>query len=326
MHRVSVPISAKTVKHAIGDCPHNALVTGATHPTTQREYHERILRVLIYIQQHLDEAVSLDELARVAYFSPYHFHRIFRGMVGESVMEHIRRLRFERAAFHLKAGHEPVTRIAFDAGYETHEAFTRAFRAMFDRSPTEFRRERQPSLPVGGGKVRYIPAGAIQNFIPIEKGENVMQVRIESIAPAHVAFVRHLGPYDRVGQAWGRLFAWAGPRGLCGPRMQAFGLCYDDPDVTPADKIRYDACFVVGPDVKPEADIGIQDVPGGDFAVALHKGPYSTLTQTYAMLIGQWLPASGRTPGPLPSIERYLNNPQTTPESELLTEVCIRLA
>ncbi len=297
-----------------------------THPSTEREYRERILRVLIYIQQHLDEAVSLDELARVAHFSPYHFHRIFRGMVGESVMEHIRRLRLERAAFHLKSGDEPITRIAFDAGYETHEAFTRAFRAMFDHSPTEFRREKRDAITPPAGKVRYVPAGSIESFTPISKGDAVMQVKIETVAPAHVAFVRHIGPYDRVGQAWGRLFAWAGPRGLCGPRMQTFGLCYDDPDVTPPDKIRYDACFVVGPEVRPEADIGIQDVPGGEFAVALHKGPYSTLTQTYAMLFGQWLPASGRTPGPLPSIERYLNNPQMTPENDLLTEVCIRLA
>ena len=81
----------------------------------------------MHIQHHLDEAVSLDELAALAHFSPYHFHRIFRGMVGESVMEHVRRLRLERAAHRLKFSDEPITRIAFEAGYETHEAFTRAF-------------------------------------------------------------------------------------------------------------------------------------------------------------------------------------------------------
>ena len=65
---------------------------------TERNYKERILRVLVYIQQHLDETMPLDELARVAYFSPYHFHRVFRGMVGESVKEHVRRLRLGRTA------------------------------------------------------------------------------------------------------------------------------------------------------------------------------------------------------------------------------------
>src|SRR5437773_11110991 len=106
---------------------------------TEQAYKERLLRVLVYIQQHLDETIALDDLARVAHFSPYHFHRLFRGMVGESVMEHVRRLRLERAAHRLKFTDEPVTRIAFQAGYETHEAFSRAFRGMFDQSPSQFR-------------------------------------------------------------------------------------------------------------------------------------------------------------------------------------------
>ena len=98
-------------------------------PRTEQTYNERILGVLVYIQQHLDEAMSRDELARVAYFSPYHFHRVFHGMVGESVKEHVRRLRLERAAHRLKFGDHSVTRIAFDAGYEALESFSRKFRA-----------------------------------------------------------------------------------------------------------------------------------------------------------------------------------------------------
>ncbi|HEX4589292.1 MAG TPA: AraC family transcriptional regulator, partial [Gemmataceae bacterium] len=77
---------------------------------TERTYKQRILRVLVHIQQHLDEVLELEDLAGVAHFSPYHFHRVFRGMVGESVMEHVRRLRLERAAHRLKFTDEPVTR------------------------------------------------------------------------------------------------------------------------------------------------------------------------------------------------------------------------
>ena len=73
-----------------------------------------------------------------------------------------------------------------------------------------------------------------------------MDVRVESVAPMRVAFIRHVGPYLQVGETWGRLFAWAGPRGLVarGPKM--IGVCYDDPEVTPPDKLRYDACLSVG--------------------------------------------------------------------------------
>ena len=121
-------------------------------PVTARTYEERMLRVLVHIQEHVDEDLSLAALARVAHFSPYHFHRIFRGMVGESVKTHIRRLRLERAALHLKTTRRPVTRLAFEAGYETHESFTRAFRDMFGVAPSVYRRrhcafspERAPS-------------------------------------------------------------------------------------------------------------------------------------------------------------------------------------
>ena len=82
--------------------------------STLEDYKKRMLRVLVHIQQNLDEALSLEELAGIAYFSPYHFHRIFRGMLGESVKGHIRRLRLERAATRLKHGNIPVTHIAFE--------------------------------------------------------------------------------------------------------------------------------------------------------------------------------------------------------------------
>ena len=96
--------------------------------STEQLYRERILKVLVFIQRNLDSELSLDEFARVAHFSPYHFHRVFRGIVGESLQEHIRRLRLERAAMRLKHTDWTVLEIALEACYETHEAFTRAFR------------------------------------------------------------------------------------------------------------------------------------------------------------------------------------------------------
>ena len=296
--------------------------------TTMDDYKRRILRVLVHIQQHLDDAVSLDDLAAVANFSPFHFHRIFRGMMGESVMEHIRRLRLERAAYRLKTTDQPVVRIAFDAGYETHESFTRAFGVLFGDSPSKYRRLHQPAAPAAPAatRVHYLPDAQLEDLDIAIKGESDMNVEIEHIEPMRVAFIRHIGPYDQVGGAWSRLMAWAGRKGAMGPMMKFFGFCHDDPDVTPAERIRYDACIVVTTDVEAEGEIGIQTVAGGDFATTIHHGPYQKLGETYSRLCGQWIPASGRHLGDPPSIERYLNDPRGTPEDQLLTQICMRLA
>jgi AraC family transcriptional regulator len=107
--------------------------------STEQDYNERIVRTLGYIQRHLDKELELEDLASAANFSRFHFHRVFHGLVGESVKEYIRRLRLERAAQKLKRQGSPVTDIAFEAGFETHESFTRAFGAMLGVSPSGYR-------------------------------------------------------------------------------------------------------------------------------------------------------------------------------------------
>jgi len=292
---------------------------------TQQAYKERILRVLIHIQQHLDETIELDALARIAHFSPFHFHRLFRGMVGESVMDHVRRLRLERAAHRLKFNEQPITRIAFEAGYETHEAFSRAFRAMFDHSPSEFRDAHQ-SMPFRSvpSDVHFVADGRLEDFRAARQGEP-LKVRIERLAPTRVAFNRHVGPYNECGTAWEKLMSWASRSGLLGGRPKILGIVHDDPEITPPQKVRYDACLVVDRPIAPEGDIGIQEVAGGEYVLTTHRGPYETLGTTYARLLGQWLPTSGREPRSTPGFEIYQNSPAHTAPSDLLTDIYIPL-
>lgn len=295
-------------------------------PDTYASYRERILRVLLHIQEHLDEALSLEELAGVACFSPYHFHRVFQGMVGEGVMAHVRRLRLERAAYQLKATERPVTRIAFDAGYETHESFTRAFAAMFGEAPSRFREARAtPPLGRAPSGVHYLAKDRLKDFRNLDTGGSQMDVRIEQVAPMKVAFVRHVGPYSTCGAAWDKLCRWAGPRGLFGPRTLLIGISHDDPEVTPPDRIRYDACLTVDERVAAEGEIGVQEIRGGRYAVTVHRGPYEKLGETYARLCGEWAPAHGHELGSAPCFEIYRNDPKTTPPEERIVEIYMPL-
>jgi len=287
---------------------------------TLQDYKRRILRVLAHIQAHLDDPLSLDELAALACFSRYHFHRIFKGMVGESVKEYVRRLRLERAAGQLKVGSASVIEIALDAGYESHEAFTRSFKRCFGAAPSHFRSiRRMPFAAVASG-VHYRHGESVQHFRSFHRGGD-MDVNIRELKPMRVAFLRHVGPYGEVGSTWDRLLTVMGKDGYLGGGSMMLGICHDDPETTPPSKIRYDACVTVGEDFAASGDTQVQTVAGGDYAMTTHMGPYSDLGRTYAELMGQWIPRSGRELRDVPCFEVYLNDPQSTAPEDLLTDI-----
>lgn len=278
---------------------------------TDLTYRQRIPQVQLHIQQHLDQELPLDRLAKVAHFSPYHFHRLFRALVGETLSEYVRRLRLESAAVALKNTDKSVLQIALDAGYGTHEAFTRAFHQMFDVSPTQYR---------AGEQLRFKPKESDHMTT-----STAPEVRIEEVPARRVAFIRHVGPYGEAGPAFQRICGWAGRKGLFGPNTLVLGVCHDDPEVTPADKIRFDCCVSVGENVPPEGEIGVQTIEGGPYAVVRHVGPYEKLGQTYRWLYGTWLPSSGRELRNAPAYEVYRNSPQDSPPEKLITDIHLPL-
>jgi AraC family transcriptional regulator len=289
-------------------------------PSTELDYRERIVRTLVHIQEHLDDALELDEVAAVAAFSRFHFHRVFRGLVGETLKGYIRRLRLERAARNLKRLDEPVTQIALQAGFETHESFTRAFGDMFGIPPSAYRTAHKPAPDSDSGT----HFGDVSGYRSPDYGE-VPPVEVKELPPMRLVFLRHVGPYDQVGATWGRLMAWAGMRGLLGPNMRLIGIVHDDPDVTPAGNIRYDAAVTVNRPVEPEGEFGVMDLAGGPYAVAAHHGPYDGLANTYRRIYGGWLPKSGHSLRDAPAFEQYLNSPQNTRPEDLLTLIHVPL-
>jgi AraC family transcriptional regulator len=154
-----------------------------------------------------------------------------------------------------------------------------------------------------------------------------MEVRIEKLEPMTLAFIRHVGPYDDGGveRTWEKLRAWAGARGLLGPRTWKVGISHDNPHVTPADKLRYDACVTVDPGFRPEGEVGVQTLPGGEYAVVTHEGQFERMHETYAFLYGEWLPKSGREAADSPGFTVHHNSPRDTPPEALVTDIYLPL-
>jgi AraC family transcriptional regulator len=282
-----------------------------TKPLTVLDYSRRIERVLDHIGAHLDEPLDLERLAAVACFSPYHFHRIYRAVTGETVADALRRLRLQRAAGELVEGHPAIARIARRAGYGSVAAFARAFRAGYGIPPATYRRQG-----------RLVPPSPT----PTATESAMYDVTIPELQPVRLAALRHAGPYLEIGTTFERLFAWAAGRGLMGPQTRAIGVYYDDPDGTPAAALRADAGIAVGPGVALDDGLRIVEVPGGRHAVLHHQGPYAELNKAYRWLYREWLPKSGEQCADRPIFEEYLNNPRTLPPERWLTDICLPLA
>ena len=288
----------------------------AKKTATREEYERRVLRAQEYISTHLDEEVRPLEIAKITGFSVHHFHRIFRGLTEESVMGFTRRLRLERGARYLRSGNRPVIDIALEAGYKSHEAFTRAFSERFLLNPTQFRASKKaqdasPISPPSGPKVSVI-------------------VRREPILD--VLYMQHRGSYLEVGAVWERFVTWVLANDLIGgpdafAQRNMFGLVPDDPDTTPTELLRYKACLLHNRQVSlPDGPVAQSQIPGGRYAVAVHRGSYETLHETYLDLIGRWFPQSSYVPAHSPVVEHYLNSPQDTAPALLETEVRVLIA
>lgn len=236
--------------------------------------------LLEHIERNLAGDLSLAALARRGGFSPYHFHRLFHAEVGEPPKQYVRRLRLERAATRLKLSQRSVTDIAFDAGYETHEAFTRAFGARFGVAPQRFRAAlRECALPPG--------------FAP----------RIERLPARRIAFLRHVGPYDQTPATFARLAAWAAAGGLLRETMLA--LYWDDQDITAAKQTRCEVALVVGAAVEGDREVRIGELRGGDYAVFEQTGEVAERRSLYEAAFRTWLPSIGRRPANAPPFEEY---------------------
>ena len=274
----------------------------------QPDWPARIQLAKRVIESDLGTIHSLSDLAKAAYASPFHFHRVFRGMTGETVREYSRRLRLERAAVVLKEREDGILAIALDSGFESHEAFTRAFKKHFGVTPSDYRAGSKPDI-----RTPEQP----------ERGR-AMDITIRTRESSRIACVRHVGPYTETTGAWQALMKWGWPRMLFG-KTKTFGLCFDDPDVTPPDKLRYEACMEVGPKTSAKGPVEVRNLEAGTFAVAVHQGPYESLGETYALLCGAIV--AGRLDGTTweladpPSLEVYLNDPRSTEPADLKTEI-----
>lgn len=273
-------------------------------------YEKRIRRVTDHIHAHLDEGLDLDRLAEIACMSAYHWHRIYRAMLGETPAMTVKRLRLHRAAGELVSTARPITDIARQCGYPNLQSFTRIFRADYGIPPAAYRRQ---------GK-------HVARLIPTPSGDTKMfDVTVKAIPEKNAVGLDHTGSYMEINKAFTAVFTQLAGAGLLGDVKEMFGLYLDDPETVPVEQLRSAACVVLASSSEAQAGLKSYHRAGGDYAVLTHKGPYANLHLAYRWLYGTWLKESGRELRDQPLFEIYVNNPREVPASELMTEICLPL-
>lgn len=294
-------------------------------PDTYAVYRDAVTRVLAQLTADLDASTDLAALAALANLSPYHFHRIFRGLVGETPLELLRRLRLERAAHQLRATALPVTQVAFAAGYETHEAFTRAFRAAFGEPPSSYRQHTRglPVLAAANGIHAHLadPASA---FVPRNPGGPPVEIRIETLPALRLATVAHRGPFNQIGQAFETLTAIAGGAGLLAhPDVLLIATYDEDPEGRPVDELQSRAGITVRDGVPLPPGLTEHRIPAGRYACHTHVGSYAGLGDAWARFMGDAMPTSGLLLAAGPALEIYRSDGRARPDAPPRTDLLV---
>jgi AraC family transcriptional regulator len=292
---------------------------------TRETYAKRIERVLHYMVDHLDDvgesALDIHRLAEEAFLSPYHFHRVYVAMMGETVADTLRRHRLHRAAIKLTASATSIALLASEAGYGSVQAFTRAFREAYGVPPAQYRLHGKLSAALQSTSIEF-KSKEHPMF-------NLQDVHIQNLPAIRIATLQHKGDYQTIGSTFERLMVWAAGQGLMKAGIRTFGIYYDDPKSKPADELRSDACVEVPlsykHDASNHAEIRTTKTSDKRCAVFVFTGPYSELENPYRWLYDTWLPQSGEEPRDDAPFEEYLNDARNTPPAQLKTAICIPL-
>ncbi len=277
-------------------------------PRPSNTYRTRIDRVVDHIQRRPGSDLSLASLAKVAHFSPYHFHRLFKAHVGETLNHFVRRTRLERAAVLMRSSPgRSLSAIAEECGFGALATLSRTFKEVYGLSPSRWDRvTRLQERKIDQAGVEF-PVYSEEQF---REMESQFPVTVERVSAMRLAYVRTAdsyaeGAFQRI---YDRLMDWAQAEGL--PAGCVFAMSHDDPDVTPKEKCRLDVAMTVPDGFAPRRGVRLRTVPDTWVARARCTGEFINIHKVWEFLYRHWLPSSRWEPRHLPAMEYFRTQPE----------------
>ncbi len=282
-----------------------------TRTSTSLAYTERVNRAIDHIVSSLDEPLSLTAISRVAMLSPFHFHRVFQMIVGETPADFVKRLRLERALTMIAhAPKRPMTRIALECGFSSVSDFSRSFRQRYGASPSKF--DLAAWQAAHRGDLETLVAAAPDRLrvdrLPVQRNPDGFKVRIRDLPARSVAYIRVRNPYkaDAVVKAVHRLVAWADRHGL--GDGQWLGYQWENPELVPLKDCVYHVA-VEAERFVAAGEVGRYRYPKMTVAQVEIRGGIDLELRALQWLYGVWLPRSGYVPDDHPCFEAWIGRP-----------------
>jgi AraC family transcriptional regulator len=284
----------------------------------QEEYIRRIHKVQDYIEHHLGEHLSIEELSKAAGFSKFHFSRIFQGILHESLAHYVNRLRMEKALFLLAYREDKnMTDIAYELGYTDSAVFSRAFKNYYDKSPSEYRKEYSKNCKASFLLSEYNKVTAKKewedNLFPVTG-----QITITNLEEKRVAYVRHTGTYEILAKEYANLmqllFAHAkGQKFFVEGQSWLIVMYHDNPEFGEESRFRTSLCLTMPENIQIKEDgiLGIMKLEGGLYAVGHFQIQQKQYGDAWNYMYQKWLTSSGYVPRNSYPFEVYRNDPHS---------------
>ncbi|MBJ7938705.1 AraC family transcriptional regulator [Bacillus cereus] len=286
---------------------------------SRNEYLRRIYKVQDCIESHINDSLSIEELADIAGFSKFHFHRIFKGIVDEPLSRYVNRLKLERATNLLTYRTDmTITHIAYHFGFTDSAVFSRTFKSHYGISPSQYRNDNSKNCKDVRGIPQYNECKKVRGNVEIVTADDI-----------HVAYIRHIGTYEELTIAFPKmiekLFHYAAKENChVFEDTKVLTIYHDHHEFTEENHLRTSLCIKI-PEGSPveTSDIGIMVIPSGKYAVGHFEIFQDEYKGAWDFLYGEWLPNSGYKPRDSYPFEMYKNDPRRHPENKHIVDIYV---
>ena len=293
------------------------------------EYIKRINTILTYIDNNLSADLSLESIAPLAFYSPFHFHRLFKMVTNETLNGYVSRKKIEKAASILMHKNEiTISEIVLQFGFSSNSAFTRAFKKYYEKSPSDFRKSHFKSISKiskanskkGKENLSYeeylYTLTNLKEWLPMNA-----TIEIKELPQTNWAFITQIG-VEGLDRSYGKLMQWAIPKGLVNDNLKLGRIYHDSFKFTEPDKVRMSVCLLLSNPVETEGEIGLVSIPKGKHIVGHFEIPPHDFGKSWQSLF-VWMNEKGYKKADQNPFEIMHNDFNEHPEKKCIVDFCI---